>query len=474
MSNSTKKPLVVDLDGTLIKTDLLLESFMLLIRANPFYIFLVLLWVAKGKTTLKEEIARRVDIPVEFLPYNNELIDYLKQEQQQGREIILATASHQRFAHDIAQHLQLFDDVLATTDKVNLSGAKKREALIQRYGEGGYVYAGNANVDLKVWSHGHSAIVVGDSKLVRSAKSLCEIEKEIISKPPSPKVFVKALRVHQWVKNGLIFVPLITAHQLQNPQMLVMSILGFIAFSVCASSVYFLNDLLDLFDDRRHATKCKRPFAAGTLSLLVGIIGTPLLLLTAMTACAFLPVQFQLVLAVYYGLTLAYSFKLKRLVMVDVVTLASLYTIRIVAGAAAIGVFLSFWLLSFSIFVFLSLAIIKRYTELMKLKAKSAAKALGRGYQVEDLELLSSLGGASGYISVLVLALYINSPEVKSMYSDPVMMWPACLVMLYWVSRIWIIAHRGNMDDDPIVFALKDRASLVCGALIAGFMVMAV
>ncbi|MBA54734.1 MAG: hypothetical protein CMK89_09785 [Pseudomonadales bacterium] len=473
-NNNSKKPLVVDLDGTLIKTDLLVESFLLLMRANPLLILRVFVWLIKGKTTLKEEIAKRVDIPVEHLPYNQDLIDYLKVEQSQGRELILATASHERYAHDVAHYLELFDDVIATNTQINLSGSNKRKALIERYGEGGYVYAGNASVDLKVWSHADAAVVVGSSKIAKAAETICGIEKSFIQKPPSIKVFIKALRVHQWVKNGLIFIPLMTAHQLQNPNMIMMSMLGFLAFSVCASSVYFLNDLLDLFDDRRHATKCNRPFAAGSLSLLVGIIGTPILLLIAILACLLLPTQFQLVLAVYYILTVAYSFKLKRLVMVDVVTLASLYTIRIVAGAAAIGVFLSFWLLSFSIFVFLSLAIIKRYTELMKLRAKSASKALGRGYQVEDLELLSSLGGASGYISVLVLALYINSPDVKSMYANPVLMWPACLVMLYWISRIWIIAHRGNMDDDPIVFALKDRASLVCGALIAGFMLLAV
>ncbi|RLT98642.1 UbiA family prenyltransferase [Ketobacter sp.] len=474
MSDSNKKPLVVDLDGTLIKTDLLLESFMLLMRANPFLLFLVLVWVCKGKSYLKQQIAQRVEIPVQFLPYSADLLDYLKSQKQQGRELVLATASHERYATAIADHLQLFDHVLATNESVNLSGAHKREALIKRYGEGGFVYAGNASVDLNVWSHSAAAVVVGSDNLVASASRQCSIEASFVQKPPSIKTFIKALRVHQWVKNGLVFVPLLTAHQMQDPKLLLMSVLGFIAFSVCASSVYFLNDLLDLFDDRQHATKCNRPFAAGTLSLLVGILGTPLLLLTAVVASWFLPTQFQIVLAVYYVLTLAYSFKLKRLVMVDVVTLASLYTIRIVAGAAAISVLLSFWLLSFSIFVFLSLAIIKRYTELMKLKAKSASKALGRGYQVEDLELLSSLGGASGYLSVLVLALYINSPDVKSMYSDPVLMWPACLVMLYWVSRIWIIAHRGNMEDDPIVFALKDRASLVCGALIAGFMFMAV
>jgi len=473
MSNN-KKVLAVDLDGTLLKTDLLLESFMLLLRINPLNALLALFWLLRGKAYLKAQIAHRVSIPVQLLPFNQDVIAYLQQQKAAGRQLVLATASHKIFARQIADHLGLFDAVLATDDKVNLSGSRKRAALIEQYGERGFVYAGNAAVDLKVWSHSDAAVVVGSRRLANQAASHCELEQHIDTGSVSIRTIIKALRVHQWVKNALIFVPLITAHQIHHPQYLLLSILGFIAFSLCASSVYFLNDMLDLNDDRQHATKCNRPFAAGSLSLLFGLAGAPLLLLIALALCWFLPIQFLVVLVAYYVLTLAYSFKLKRLVMVDVIALASLYTVRIVAGAAAVGVTLSFWLLSFSIFVFLSLAIIKRYSELMKLKAVSESKALGRGYQVEDLELLSSLGGASGYISVLVLALYINSPDVKAMYAMPTMMWPACLVMLYWVSRIWIIAHRGNMDDDPIVFALKDKASLLCGALIAGFMILAV
>lgn len=467
-------PLVVDLDGTLIRSDLLIESFLLLIKLSPLNIFRVFFWLLKGKAYLKSEIARHVDIPVEWLPFNLELIEYLKAQKKAGREIILATASHKRYAHAVAQHLGIFDDVLATDDSRNLSGTAKRAALTERYGEKQYVYAGNAPVDLKVWDHCHQAIVVADKGLVKQAEKHCPIEKHFEPKKPGLKVVLKALRVHQWVKNGLIFVPLLTAHVLTNAELLVAGMLAFFAFSFCASSVYFLNDLLDLNDDRRHATKRNRPFAAGTLSLIAGLVGTPILLAMSAAICWFLPWEFALVLGIYYLMTVAYSFKLKRVVMIDVITLAALYTIRILAGAAAVDVKLSFWLLSFAVFVFLSLAIVKRYTELMKLKEKSVKKTLGRGYQVEDLELLSSLGGSAGYISVLVLALYINSTDVKGLYDQPQIMWPVCLVMLYWISRVWIIAHRGNMDDDPIVFALKDRTSLVCGALIGLFMVLAV
>lgn len=474
MSEQKQFPLVVDLDGTLIRSDLLIESFMLLIKQNLLNIFRVLLWLIKGKANLKAEIARRVDILVELLPYNAELIAYLRQQKATGREIILATASHARYAHSVAKHVGIFDDVLASDETRNLSGSVKRAALTERYGEKKYVYAGNAAVDLKVWEHCHQAVVVGSAALAGKARKWCPVEWHLEPPKPSMKVVLKALRVHQWVKNALIFVPLLTSHMITDLKGLVVGLMAFFAFSFCASSVYFLNDMLDLNDDRRHATKRNRPFAAGTLSLLFGIVGTPLLLLFSAAIASFLPIEFAGVLLIYYVMTVAYSFSLKRIVMIDTITLAALYTIRIVAGAAAVSVTLSFWLLSFSVFVFLSLAIVKRYTELMKLKEKSARTILGRGYQVEDLELLSSLGGGAGYISVLVLALYINSPEVRSLYSHPQLMWPACMIMLYWVSRVWIIAHRGNMDDDPIVFAMKDKISVVCAGLIGLFMMLAV
>lgn len=474
MSSHKLKPLVVDLDGTLIKSDLLIESFLLLIKQNPTYLFLVVYWLLRGgKAFMKREIARRVDLPVELLPYNVDLINYLNIQKQQGREIALATASDRKYANDVAHHLSLFDKVYASEDGINLSGSRKREALTSDYGVKGYVYAGNAPVDLKVWQESGAAIVVGDASLIKKSEKLCPLETSFEVKQGGLKVWLKALRVHQWVKNALIFVPLLAAHQVSDLSALASCFLAFLSFSLCASSVYLLNDLLDLPDDRRHKTKKNRPFAAGTLGLLSGVLAAPVLLSLAFAISFFLPFEYVVVLVSYYVLTFAYSFYLKRVVLVDVVTLASLYTVRIVAGAAAISVALSFWLLAFSVFLFLSLAILKRYTELLALKGRSTQKTLGRGYQVEDIELLSSLGGSSGYISVLVLALYINSGDILQLYSNPMIMWPTCLVMLYWVSRVWIFAHRGQMHDDPIVFALKDRVSVVCGAIIGVFMVAA-
>ena len=468
-----RNPLVVDLDGTLIRSDLLIESYLILIKSNIIYIFISLLWLIKGKAHLKEQIAKRVKVPVELLPYNQQLLEYLCSEKQSGRKLVLATASHQRYADAISNHTGLFDQVLASDGTTNLSGSNKQAALVNEFGERGFAYAGNANVDLAVWQSSIAAIVVGDDDLCVKAQAVTELEKHMPPEPSGLTAAIKALRVHQWVKNSLIFVPLFTAHMIAYPDKLFACIIAFVAFSCCASSVYLLNDLLDLNDDRVHTTKKHRPFAAGTLPLTHGIIAAPLLLVVAAALCLFTSKSFALVLFVYYLLTLAYSFILKHLVMVDVVTLALLYTIRIVAGAAAILVELSFWLLSFSMFLFLSLAIVKRYTELMKLKLASTEKDTARGYHVEDINLLLSFGTASGYLSVLVFALYINSPEIRILYSNPPFMWPACLVLLFWISRLWIFAHRGKMNDDPIVFALKDFPSVICGALIFYLMSLA-
>lgn len=466
-------PLAVDLDGTLLKSDMLLESFLVMIRNNPLTLFLVPFWLLKGKAWMKAQIALRSEVEVKSLPYRESVLAYLHEQKATGRKLYLATATHQSFAQRIADHLGIFDGVFASNENLNLSGGRKRDALVKAFGEKQFVYAGNEKVDIPIWNASAASIVVGGSALKNSAEKHAPVEAHFTDGDSVLKAMVKAFRVHQWVKNALIFIPLLAAHKFTDTHYLLNVVLAFFAFSACASSVYLINDMLDLAEDRQHPTKRKRPFAAGTLSILTGMMSVPFLILVAILLCLFLPPQFSVVLGIYYALTFAYSFSLKRLVLIDVVTLSSLYTIRIIAGAAAIDVPLSFWLLAFSSFLFLSLAILKRYTELLVMKQKSATKALGRGYEVNDLELLASLGGSAGYISVLVLALYINSPEIRALYVNPQLMWPTCLIMLYWISRAWIVAHRGNMHDDPIVFAIKDKTSLVCGALVGAFMVMA-
>lgn len=467
--------LCVDLDGTLIHSDLLLESFLLLIKQNPLYLLLLPFWLLGGKARLKREIASRVALDGSALPYTQPLLAWLREQKTAGRKLWLVTASDESLARAVADHVGLFDGVLASNGQTNLAGSHKAAALVAKFGEKGFDYCGNASVDLRVWPHARGAIVVnGSEALAAQAARVTQVVGTYPFKSGGLKVVLKALRVHQWAKNALIFVPVAAAHQLGDVSVLVQSLLAFVAFSLCASSVYLLNDMLDLAADRQHHSKCKRPFAAGTLSLLFGLAAAPLLLVAALLISLLLPPKFLLVLTAYYVVTLAYSFSLKRMVMIDVLTLAGLYTVRIVAGAAATAIPLSFWLLMFAIFIFLSLAIVKRYAELHQMKVQGKLKAQGRGYQVEDLSLLQSLGGASGYLSILVLALYLNTPDVARMYQQPKLVWLLVPIMLYWISRIWMQTHRGNMHDDPLVYALKDRTSLITGALAALVLALAV
>jgi 4-hydroxybenzoate polyprenyltransferase len=468
-------PLCVDLDGTLIHSDLLLESFLLLIKRNPLYLFLVPLWLLGGKARLKAEIASRVQLNGAALPYAANFVDWLRAQKANGRQLWLVTASDARLAQPVAEHLGLFKGVLASDGQTNLSGSNKAQALVNRFGDKGFDYCGNAPVDLKVWAHSRAAVVVhGGKALEAQARQVGKVDATFAPPVVGIKVVSKALRVHQWAKNALIFVPVAAGHLLTQGSTVGQALLAFVAFCLCASSVYLLNDMLDLESDRQHHSKSKRPFAAGSLSLLFGMAAAPLLLGVACAIAAVLPLRFMGVLLGYYIATLAYSFLLKRLVMIDVLALAGLYTIRIVAGAAATDIALSFWLLMFAIFIFLSLAIVKRYAELHAMREQGKTKASGRGYEVDDIHLLQSMGVASGYLSILVLALYVNSPDIARLYHQPKLVWLLVPVMLYWISRIWMETYRGRMHDDPLVYALKDRTSLLTGAAAAVVLWLAV
>lgn len=463
-------PLVVDLDGTLIRSDLLLESALLFIRAHPWSIFNLLLWLLQGKAYLKAQLAHAVKIEVANLPYENKVITLINSEKAMGRQIILATASHRIYADAIAVHLGVFDQVLATEGDINLSARKKRDRLVEDYAVGGFDYAGNSRDDLSVWQVARYAYVVNPECGVLSlAKKQGNVHALLETKHSSIKVWLKACRLHQWMKNLLIFVPLLASHQLGRTELLLDGLLAFLFFGLCASSVYLLNDLLDLPDDRHHASKRKRPFAAGVLSIKAGLLVFPLLLMGAFTGgWLLLPWKFVAVLATYYALTLAYSMLLKRLMAIDAITLACLYTLRIIAGTVVFNSSLTFWLLGFSMFIFLSLALVKRYTELRVARVQGkTVKARGRGYYPEDLEMLSSLGAAAGYLSVLVLAQYIQDHNTMILYQHPQVIWLACPLLLYWITRVWLLAHRGQMHDDPVIFAIKDRISLLIGGLLA-------
>ncbi len=457
------RPLVVDLDGTLIRTDLLVESASQFLIQHPFQFFKLLQWLLRGKTVLKAELAQQAQLDVSSLPYNREVLAWLQLQKRTGRRLVLATASHRVLAEQVAQHLQLFDEVLATDGEANLKAEAKTDALVQRFGEGGYDYVGNDWPDLKVWAKASVAhVVTRSTALLARAKAQGQVGEVWHGDASSTLVTLfKAMRLHQWMKNLLVFVPLMAAHQYLDMQRDGLALMAFVVFSLTASSVYVLNDLVDVQDDRHHARKCNRPFASGALSLLVGWVLWPVLLgLAAALSWAYLPTWFSVSLGVYFVLTVAYSLSLKQLAVVDVLTLAALYTLRIIAGAAAIDVAVSFWLLLFSMFIFLSLALIKRYSELKVARDAGKSGALrGRGYEPDDLELVSSLGGSAGFIAVLVLALYIQDGQAAHLYATPQLIWLACPVMLFWISRAWLIAHRGRMHDDPIVFALKDKVS---------------
>lgn len=465
-------PLCVDLDGTLIRSDLLFESALSLLRRNPLYVFAFLLWLLRGRAHLKREVARRAEVDPATLPYDERVVDWLR-EQQGQRPRVLCTASDTTLANGVAMHLGLFDEVLASDGARNLAGRHKGEALRERYGDRGFDYAGNEYRDLHIWKHARRAIVVnGGTGLAHAAGNCCEVERVFEAHRGGLRTWVKALRVHQWLKNLLVFLPLFTSHRVLEAATTLNCVLAFLAFGLCASGVYLLNDLFDLDADRRHPRKRLRPFAAGTLPLSAGIIAAPLLALAGLALAAWLSLPFAGVLACYYALTLAYSLRLKRIVMLDVIVLAALYTVRIIGGAVVIGGGLSFWLLAFSMFLFLSLAMLKRYTELRALLGSGKSEASGRGYAVDDIALIQSLGGASGYMSVLVLALYINSTASEALYRNQQVLWLLCPLLLYWISRVWLIAHRGHMHDDPVVFALVDRVSRVilalCAIVVAG------
>ena len=467
-------PLCVDLDGTLIRTDLLLESFLSLIKRNPLHLFHCCLWLLRGRAHLKAEIARRVTLDASLLPYNENILDLMRGAAQQGRKIYLCTAADRHLAREVADHLGCFDGIFASDGHVNLSSRHKAQELEQAFGVRGFDYCGNALADLAVWKTSRKAIVVGSGRLARLAMEVNANVQAIERQTFSLQKVLKAMRVYQWVKNVLIFVPLLTSHRFVEPSALMPTLIAFIAFSLCASSVYLLNDMLDLDADRRHERKRKRPFAAGDLALSTGIVLMLLLAAAAVGLALLLPLQFMLVLGCYYALTLAYSFALKKMLLVDVFALASLYTSRVMAGGAAAAISLSSWLVMFSITIFLSLAFVKRYTELDDKQRAGGIAAAGRGYFTDDLSILRSFGTSSGYLAVIILAIYLNSPNSQLLYSHRSALWGVFAAMMFWVSWMWMAAFQGRMHDDPIVFALKDRTSLAAIAAIIGFMLIAI
>ena len=465
---SFSKVIAVDLDGTLTLTDTLHEAVLALVRIKPFMLLLLPFWLIRSVVHLKLKVAENSVLDVTTLPYNLPFIEWLKEQKVNGKKIVLCTAANERIAQAVSKHLGLFDDVIASDDYSNLKSNNKRNALQEKYGEQGYDYAGNSSADIAVWAGASQAIVVNANKRVqRKVSQVASVSQTFPSESIGVSDWFRALRLNQWIKNLLLFVPLLAAHQLGSIQSLATLVIAFISFSLCASSVYITNDLLDLESDRGHPRKKHRPFASARLPIALGVAIVPLLIGVSIVLGTIVGSEFLVVLLLYLLLTVAYSLVLKRVVLVDCLTLATLYTVRIIAGAAAVGVSLSFWLLAFSVFIFLSLALVKRYAELLVQAQESKSAIHGRGYVVSDASLLQTLGVSSGYISALIMALYVHSEDVVSLYVQPMAIWLVLPILLFWVSWIWLKATRGEMHDDPIVFAIKDKVSLLVAALTA-------
>jgi 4-hydroxybenzoate polyprenyltransferase len=463
--SATDQPIVVDLDGTLIATDLLVESGSALVASRPSRTPAMLGALVRGKAPLKTFLAGEVSLDVTVLPYREDVLVWLREQKAAGRRLVLASASDIRNVRAVADHLGIFDEILGTTPELNLRAGAKLDALVGMFPQG-FEYVGDHPADLAVWSGATLAHVVGPPGLALKVAKRSEVGEVFAVRRSGPRAMVKALRPHQWVKNALVALPLFTSSQAGDATRVWQTLLAFVVFSLAASGVYVLNDIADVTNDRHHPTKRRRPLASGSLSLLTGWLLWPTLTVAGFVlAGLLLPPLFLLVLLGYLVLTLGYTFWAKRRPVLDVVALGSLYTVRIVAGAAAIDVVMSMWLLTFSLLFFLSLALLKRVSELTRVRLEGGRMS-GRGYRPMDLELLSSYGVATSIGAVVVFSLYLNDPVTADLYRTPQLLWAAVPVLLAWLMRAWLWAHRGEMNEDPIVFAIKDWKSLLAGGLV--------
>lgn len=466
---SAGAPIYVDLDGTLLRTDMLLECAARFICRNPWKSFVLLAWALRGPAQLKARLADYFEHDAATLPWNLPLLEWLRTQAQDGRRpLVLATAANEQIAHRLARHLGLFSHVIASSVDSNLKGERKL-AAIEAHARGPFVYVGNDSADLPIWRRAAAAVVVsGSDSLLARAQRLTQVEKHFVPDGPSLRVLLRALRVHQWAKNLLVFAPMLAAHLWGSTDAWLATGAMFLAFSLSASAIYCVNDLIDLPSDRAHPRKHTRPFAAGTLSIGSALLITPLLLAAGFAIALAIGTLPAIVLAAYVATTFAYSFVLKRIVLVDVITLASLYTVRVIGGAAAIAVAPSFWILALSMFLFLSLALIKRFSELQTLAINERVSASGRDYSVGDRNVMMSLGIGAGFCGVMVMALFLNNPAITELYPRPYLLWGLCVTLLYWIARMWVKASRGEMHDDPLVYACTDRASIFMAMLSAG------
>lgn len=467
-----KSVLVVNLDGTLVRTEMLSESFWSTFGRDWLSPFLSLSALLRGRAALNRHLALSSAIDVSGLPYNLMVIAFVREWRKLGGRTALVTAGGGQIVEAVAEYLGLFDEVHGADGVLNLRGSTKVEFLVSRFGEAGFAYIGNGADDLPVWKRAAKAITVNASpSLRRNVEQCCGEVEHLETTPTAYAAYLRTMRPHQWLKNALVFLPMLASHRVDE-LVILSSLLAFLCFSLIASSVYILNDLLDLSADRAHPRKKERPLASGSISIAHGTLMAAGLLAVGVTLSWSLGPAFLLVMVAYYALSLAYSLYLKRRIVVDIFVLAALYTIRMVAGGVAADIHLSLWLLAFSVFFFLSLAAVKRQAELIDSEKRGNLKANGRGYHVDDLPIISMIAISAGYASVLVLILYVNSPEVLRLYGHPEALWGVCVVLFYWITRTVMIAHRGEMNDDPLVYAARDRVSLACLVITFGIVLV--
>jgi len=455
------RPLCVDLDGTLVRTDMLIENFVVLLR-DWKVLLRIPFWLIEGKARLKNELAKHAQIDPTVLPYNQGLLDYLQVQKSLGRYLVLATAADQVVTQRIADHLGIFDEILASDGSVNLTGKTKGRTLSARYGKRQFSYAGNGRSDLAVWESAGAAVLVNASPSIsRAALRTTKLEHKIDACPPRFPYLLRAMRPYQWSKNVLVFLPILTSNSLGETRAWFHAGLMFLALCAVASGLYLLNDLTDLAADRKHPRKKQRPFASGALPLVVGLGMVPfLLLLGGLAAVASSAPMF---VALYALVSLSYSFKLKEMPLIDLFTLSALYTLRLFAGGQSTGHPVSLWLLAFSSFLFLSLVIIKRVAELGSICHEGTSRAVRRGYEVDDQFVLIAMGMGASFASSVVLALYVQSQIAVLQFVRPFVLWAIVPLMLFWQCRMWLSTARGYMHDDPIVYAAGDWVSWLVG-----------
>jgi len=462
---ASTRPLCVAFDGTVITTRVLSERMALLFRRRPWATFALPVWMLGGRDRLNARLTAMTQLDATSLPYRASLISALKLSREGGRRVILATATDAETAEEVAEHLGVFDEVCAVDGKSRAKARNLREALHAAYPEG-FDFIGQSHTDLPPLEAATRGYVVGASPSTASAAARLPQVTVISRRPSILTALVKELRPHQWAKNALVLLPCLLANNVPVLPLLARGVVAAATFSLCASAGYVFNDLLDLEADRIHVSKAKRPFASGALPIIFGFpLFLALLAASFSLAAVFLPVAFSAMLFAYFVGTVSYSLYLKRLLMLDVLVLAALYTHRIVSGGIATSVPVSAWLLGFSMFLFTSLAFAKRFVELHALSTNEKVK--NRGYFRVDLPMVTGMGTASGYIAALVFMLYVESSAVRVQYREPSILWLVLPVLLFWLGRIWLLAGRGQMQEDPVKFALRDRQSLACVAIVA-------